>query len=233
MLIISHRGAAGLAPENTMAALKAGYKAGADILEFDVRLTKDNIPVVVHDAWLLRTHGDYMPIHTLTYKELREHTKQNPVPSLETVLDKYFGLILLNIELKSRGASAVVLGLLKKKYIQKASDWDKVIISSFKGMELVALRRMSKRVNLCLLHRDNPFLFIAFQRFVRLTAVGFHRLYLNRFALAIAKRSGLFIYAYTVNRTAALVNLAEHGVEGIVTNYPDKFRAALDMQSKD
>ena len=56
MLVIGHRGAAGLAPENTIEALRAGVKAGADMLEFDIRLTKDNITVLVHDFLTLRTH---------------------------------------------------------------------------------------------------------------------------------------------------------------------------------
>ena len=66
MLIIGHRGAAGLARENSLEALRAGLEAGADILEFDVRLTKDKIPVVVHDFHTLRTHRDPSIISRLT-----------------------------------------------------------------------------------------------------------------------------------------------------------------------
>ena len=69
---------------------------------------------------------------------------------------------------------------------------------------------------------------MAYQRFVQFTAVGFHRLYLNQFALEIAKKAGLFIYVYTVDRTAALPLLEQQGIDGIVTNYPDKFRDALE-----
>ena len=228
MLVIGHRGAAGLAPENTMKAIKAGFDAGADIIEVDVRLTKDGKLVVIHDSRLARTHRHRDAIAGLTYEQLAALTKDKPVPLLETVLDKYLGRVLLNIEVKSRGSGEALVALLERHYIKKKSDWDKLMISSFKGAELAAIRKLAPHVNLAMLHNENPFLFIAYQRSVGLTAVGFHRLYLNPFALAIAKRTGLFIYVYTVDRLGALSPLEEQGVEGIVTNYPDKFIEALN-----
>lgn len=228
MLIIGHRGAGGLAPENTLDSLRAGVEAGADMLELDVRVTKDRVPVVIHDSRLIRTHRRRESVAGLTLRELAEATADQPVPTLQAVLDEYFGKILLNIELKARGSGQVVLELLESRYIKKTKDWESVMLSSFKGTELVAIRRRAPKANLAMLHSENPFIFVAYHRFVQLTAVGFHRLYLNRFALEIAKKSGLFIYTYTVNRPAALPLLEAQGVDGIVTNYPDKFRDALE-----
>jgi len=228
MLIIGHRGAAGLAPENTMKALKAGYEADADMLEVDARLTKDGYIVALHDSRLTRTHHHREAVAGITYDQFQTLTKDSPVPLLQTMLDKYFGRILLNIEVKSRGCGEAVLKLLEARYIKKTSDWDNVIISSFKGTELSQIRRLAPKANLALLHNENPFLFIAYQRKLNLTAVGFHRLYLNPLALEIAKRAGLFVYVYTVDRVGALQLLEEQGIDGIVTNYPDKFIAALN-----
>ena len=95
------------------------------------------------------------------------------------------------------------------------------------GYELVRVRRMAKRANLALLHSRNPFIFIAYHRFTKFTAVGFHRLYINKFALEIAHKAKLFTYVYTVNRPTSIAHLAEQGIDGIVTNYPDKFNDAL------
>lgn len=220
MLIIGHRGAARIAPENTLESLQAGFEAGADMLEFDVRLTRDNVLVVIHDANLLRTHHKLSFVHSQTYKELVSTAGEQPITRLDEVLDSLFGKIILNIELKSRGTGRAVAELLKAKYIKKSRDWDAVIFSSFKGRELWAARRAAKACNLALLHSENPFLFIAYHRTLRLTAVGFHRLYLNPLALEIAKRSGLFIYTYTVNRPEALKLLAHSGVDGVVTDDP-------------
>lgn len=232
MLIIGHRGAAGLASENTMAAFRAGYEADADMLECDVRLTKDRKLVIIHDARLARTHHRHDAVAALTYDQIKDYTRDKPVPLLDDLLKEYFGKILLNIELKSRGSGEMLINLMKKKYIKKATDWDNFIISSFKGTELVHIHHLEPRANLALLHDQNPFLFIAYSRLAGLRAVGFHRLYLNKFALEVAKRSGLFIYAYTVNRPAAMRYLEDQGVHGVVTNYPDKFVASLKKEEE-
>ncbi len=231
MLIIGHRGAKGLAPENTIEALYAGYEADADMLEFDVRLTKDGVLVVIHDARLLRTHRHSVSVNSLTLEQLRNLTTTDPVPTLAEVLNIFYGKILLNIEIKSRGCGEALYALLKKSYIKKASDWDNILISSFHSHELLKIRKLSPRANLALLHDNNPFIFIAYQRRLKLTAVGFHRLYINRLALEIAKRAGIFTYVYTVNRVGALQVLQHQGVDGVVTNYPDKFRKYIDSHA--
>ncbi len=221
MLVIGHRGAAGLAPENSIEALRAGMEAGADILEFDVRLTKDKIPVLTHDFHTLRTHHDATIISHHTLQELQERTKARPIVPLAEVLDEFFGHVILNIEIKGRGTGKVVAQLLKERYVKSREDWDNVLFSSFRGLELVAIRKISKAAKLALLHSENPFIFVAYHRTLQLTAVGFHRLYVNRFALEIAKRAEIFTYAYTVNRPGTALMLAQKGLDGVVTDRPD------------
>lgn len=231
MLIIGHRGAAALARENTVEALRAGFEAGADILEFDVRLTKDKIPVLVHDFHTIRTHHNTSIISRLTYEELTARTQHKPITPLSQVLDEFFGKIILNIELKGHGTGKVVAELLQSDYTKRDKDWDNVLISSFKGSELASIRRVSKYANLALLHSQNPFLFIAFHRRLNLTAVGFHRLYINPFALEIAKRTGLFTYAYTVNRPQTALVMAQQGIEGVVTDNPRTILKGLNRHA--
>lgn len=222
MLVIGHRGAAGLAPENTLEALQAGADAGADMLEFDVRLTRDGIIVLSHDFHTLRSHKTPSIISHLTLEELQEKAGDQPVPTLEEVLDLYFGKILLNIELKSTGSGKAVIQLLQGKYIRRKDDWDNVLISSFKTKELIATRGASPEANLALLHAHNPLAFVAFERKLHLTAVGFHRLYASRLVIEIAKKAGLFTYVYTVDRPHAALLMQQRGIDGVVTNYPDK-----------
>lgn len=223
MLVISHRGAAGLAPENTIKGIRAAIQAGADIVHVDVRLTRDDVPVLLHDARLVRTHRHKECIANLTLAQLAQITKTQPVPTLQEVLDRFYGKVLLNIDLKSRGSAEQVVTLLKKHYIKKASDWDNILISSLWASELLRIRKLAPRANLAMLHGQNPFAFIAYYRFIRFTAVGFHRLHLNPLAIAIARRARLFVYTYTVDRPAAKEHLEEQGIDGIVTNYPNKF----------
>lgn len=231
MLVIGHRGAAGLAPENTIKAVTAGIASGADMIEIDIRLTKDRKIVVIHDTRLLRTHGHRESVANITYEQLARLTSNKPVPLLSEVLDQFFGVTLLNIEIKSRGAGIKLVRLLKENYIKKSNDWDNIIISSFMGYELVRVRRVAKRANLALLHSRNPFIFIAYHRFIKFTAVGFHRLYLNKLALEIAHKAGLFTYVYTVDRPGSISHLAKQGVDGVVTNYPDKFNEMLTREN--
>lgn len=228
MLVIGHRGAAGLAPENTIQALTAGIEANADMLEFDVRLTKDNVLVIHHDFHTLRSHKSASLISRNNLKELQKLDSHKPLTTLEEVLDEFFGKILLNIELKSRGSGKATVAFLKQHYIKKPSDWDCVLLSSFSGSELSAARKASKKANLALLHHENPYLYLAYHWRIQLSAVGFHRLYVNPLALEIAKKAGLFTYAYTVNRPQTALRLAEEGIDAVVTDYPDRILSKIN-----
>ncbi len=213
MLIIGHRGAAGLAPENTLEALHAGVAAGADMLEFDVRLTKDNVPILAHDT---KIHGHSIRQHTLS-----ELQKEGVITELEVVLKEFFGKILLNIELKHEDSTLAVYSMVRR-FIASQEDWDNVLFSSFRIRALRILRVRSRKINIALLQHANPFYFILVHRELNLTAVGFHRLFANTLAIATAKELGIFTYTYTVNRTSTAQRLQQRGIDGIVTDYPNK-----------
>jgi glycerophosphoryl diester phosphodiesterase len=217
MLVIGHRGAAGLAPENTLESLQAGYDADADMLEFDIRLTSDNVPVLSHDARLFKRK-----VSTSTLADLK---KAGPVVTLESVLDEFFGRVLLNLEYKPMAGIDVVYKLLAKKYIKKSEDWNNLLFSSFHVRPLLRLRKLSPDVNLALLHSVNPFAFVTYQRKLQLAAVGWHRLHVNRLAIEIAQKSDIFSYVYTVNRPQAAKILERRGIDGVVTDYPNKLAA--------
>lgn len=227
MLIIGHRGAAGLAPENTLEALEAGYEAGADMLEIDVRLTRDKVLVMVHDAHTYRTHKKLSLISRRTYAQLLDITNGDIV-RLDEVLDVYFGRTMLNIELKNAGTGEALIKLLTTHYIATPSDWQKLIISSVWPLELLKVRKRSSAAQIALIHVENPFAFIAYQKALNLTAVGFYWRNTNKLAIEIAKKLGLFTYVYTVNSPKSLPKLQDKGIDGVVTDYPDKMYAALN-----
>ncbi len=218
MLVIGHRGAAGLAPENTLAALQAGVDAGADILEFDVRLTSDGVPVLAHNP---RLAGKWLSQTTLA--ELQQATT---VTTLQEVLDVFFGKILLNIEIKQTKSVPAVCEAIKL-YITRDSDWDNILFSSFKPQALVLLRENGDELNLALLHHINPFTYMRYHKKLNLSAVGFHRLHINSIALAVAKELGIFTYVYTVDLPKTALRMEQRGLDGVVTNYPNKLNDAL------
>lgn len=232
MLVIGHRGAAGVAPENSLESLRAGVEAGADMLEFDIHMTKDRIPVLIHDNNLMRTHKKRLLVHKATLEELRTATADTPSPivTLEDVFKEFHNSVLLNIEIKQRGIAKDLIAFLQKKYVRRASDWDSFVFSSFFGTELLAIRRIAPKANLWLLHNRNPFIFIAYARLLQLDGVGFHRLYINDLALEIAKKTGLFTYAYTVNRPHTAVLLQRKGLDAVVTDHPTKILAELKKE---
>lgn len=223
MLIIGHRGAAGEKPENTLASIKAGRQAGADIIEFDVRLTKDGVPVLSHDATLERTHQSDVKIKDLTLKELKKRTagSDSPICTLEEVFKDSLGKVMLNIELKDKNSGIATLELLRKPEYKGHTDM--VFLSSFSVRELIRVRNLNSKIKLALLMHLNPFAFLAWERKLHLSAVGFHRLHINKIAVQAARQLDMFVYVYTVNRKGAIPHLAKKGVDGVATDYPSKF----------
>jgi len=203
---------------NTLEALSATIKAGADMLELTVAITIDAVPVVVHAPRDPKLHPSAAEISRLTFNELFEKYDDYPIVPLSQVLDEFLGVILLNIRLKGSGSGKIVEQLLRHRYIKKRRDWDDIILSSFRWSELAAIRKTNRKVNLALLQSKNPFSFVVHYRGLQLTAVGFHRLYLNSFALEIARHAGLFTYVYTVNRPETAIKMAEKGIDGLVTS---------------
>lgn len=225
MLIIGHRGGGGTERENTLSALRAGVSAGIDILHIDVHTTRDHVPILLHDASLYRTHKLELIVSSVDYQSLRAATKSKCPPTLSQVLDRYFGRILINIELRSRGSAKAVIALLEN-YTDN-NKWDALLFSSFHVTELAAIRRASKEANIALLQDSNPFAFITYHRFLHFAGVGFHRLHTNKLALEIAKRAGIFTYAYSVDRPKAALLLAKQGFDGVMTNYPERISTAF------
>jgi len=222
MLIIGHRGAAGLASENTIEAMRAGFAGGADMLEFDIRLTSDNVPVLAHNPM---AQGQWISRHTVA--ELKHSIG---ITSLQEVLDEFFGKIILNIELKQTISAKIILDTIRP-YVTDSDEWDNLLFSSFKPQALVLLRQHEVRCNLALLHHINPFTFMRYQKRLRLTAVGFHRLHINPVALAVAKELDIFTYAYTVDRPDAARRLEKRGIDAVVTNYPNKIISSISTRS--
>jgi len=228
MIVIGHRGAAGLAPENSMEAMRIGFEAGADMLELDVHLTKDGVPVLAHDFHTLRTHRSASIIAHCTLAQLRSRVAPGyPVVTLEEMLDEFFGLVIINIELKSRASGKAAATLVAEKFTHQPEDWRNILFSSFKPSALASVRRVSSHANLALLQHYNPFAFILQHTALGLAAVGFHQNIIPAAALKAAAKKNLFTYAYTVDQPQRALDLATKGIDGIVTNYPDRILPAL------
>ena len=134
LILWAHRGASTHNPENTMAAFKAALKDGADGLEMDIQLSRDEVPVIIHDQTLERTTNGKGPIKAKTWRQLQyldagqwfsEEFKKERIPCLEDILSEFGTGIKLNLEIKAFEAGRIVSELLKHR--QKKH----IILSSF------------------------------------------------------------------------------------------------------
>lgn len=224
MLVIGHRGSKGTSTENTIDSLNEAIRADADMIEFDVRLTRDGVPVLSHNLRLFGTRKRELALlRRYTLAELRERTADSdyPLTTLDEAMQECFGKIFLNIEIKEVSAATPTLNVIER-YAKQKKDWDSILVSSFKPLALLAVRRRAPHAALGMLHYRNPLAFIGWYRILNLSAVGFHRLYVSTIAIEAAKKIGLFSYAYTVNRREAAQKLVDRGIDGVVTDYPAK-----------
>jgi glycerophosphoryl diester phosphodiesterase len=220
MRIIGHRGAAGLALENTLPSFELARLLGIDAIELDVRQTGDDRLVVCHDADISRVSDSNVKIGDITLKQLQAITLadgQSVVPTLEEALDM-IGTTPVIIELKDHGIAKPLLNVLAS--YPKAQ----ITIASFKLTELAELRQRNIPYKLYGLERTRPFDIIQFAKELKLDGVGLNFWLLNPLTYFLLRRAKLDTYVYTINNRffAWFVRLLYPQV-GICTDHPEWF----------
>jgi glycerophosphoryl diester phosphodiesterase len=222
-LIIGHRGAPSFVKENTIDSFKKAMALGADMVEFDVRRTKDNIFIVYHDGFI-----QGKPIKALTYREIRRVAKDQgfDLPTVEGVLKWSRGRINLDVELKEEGYEEEIIRLLFK-YFKK----NQFIITSFNDSSLKRIKDHYPdiKVGLLLGKLRAPLLtrvseFFPMRRYKEAKAdfLVAHWKLLRAGFLERARRSHQPVIVWTVNDEEMIWRLLnEKGVYGIVTDQPD------------
>jgi glycerophosphoryl diester phosphodiesterase len=222
-LVFAHRGGAGLAPENTLAAFDNGLALGADGIELDVRFSRDGVVMVHHDRALDRTTTLTGPIGARHADELRAAC----VPTLAEVLDRYRDarvIVELKINHPDMAAAAV-------REIQRADAVDRVCVGSFGRRVLRAVRSLvpaiatsaaREEVRLALYRSwcRWPVLRTAYRGYQIPEWAGRTRVVSPRF-VADAHRAGLFVQVWTVDTPADARRLLGWGVDALITDRPD------------
>ena len=142
--VVAHRGYSGRYPENTASAFEAAIRTGADMIELDVCLTKDRIPVVIHDQTLERTTEGHGLVSEFALSEIKKldagswfspEFKGESIPTLEEVLLQIRGKISINIEIKPECfESSGPADAIEKQIcilVEKFGINESVLISSF------------------------------------------------------------------------------------------------------
>lgn len=224
MQIIGHRGARGLAPMNTKAAIQAALTAGVDWVEFDVRRTKDGKVVLAHDPNTARITIVPRNISRSTYEKLAKAKtyRKEPIATITEAFTTIGGKAKINVEIKSKGCAGTIVDHIERM-VKAGAPYSHFLISSFNVERLREIHRLNAQIPLALLHGINPNTFLKV-RALRLSAVGFWSKRLPKKVIEQAKIRHLPVYVYTVNAPKLAAKLAEQGVDRIVTDRPDKMQ---------
>ena len=225
IFVWAHRGASGVAPENTLAAFMLAEQAGADGIELDVHLSRDGVPVVIHDESVDRTTDGCGPVSTFTLHNLKRldagrwfapEFLGEPIPTLADVLSWANNRLRLNIEIKSTQAGRAVLAILDE--YPEAN----VLVSSFQHGLLFALRQISPDLPIAFL-TDSRFWRVALKRAVACRAESFHPpvQHTTRLLIRACHRLGLAVYPWTVDESGQQRRLVRMGIDGLFTKHPD------------
>lgn len=220
MKIIAHRGASGLALENTLASFELATLLGVDAIELDIHKTADNRLVVCHDADLSRISTSDLKIASATLKQVQAVTlndHSSTVPTLEKVLTM-IGKIPVFIELKATGCTTELLAVIKK--FPRAN----ISVVSFKTAELSKLQQAGTTVPLLALERTKPFEVIHHAKQRHFEGIGLNFWLLNPLTYWLVKRAGLSLYVYTINSRllGSIIGWMYPNVS-ICTNHPEWF----------
>lgn len=228
--IIGHRGAAGLALENTIESFKRAFEAGVDIVELDVHITKDGRFVVSHDPNLKRVSGSWAQISRLTFPELRKFKLKNgeTLPLLSTVLD-----------LIEREGKRVVVELKVNQELERfcalLDKYDSIVvaIASANIATLGGIRALRPNARLYVIERLNPFVGLQKAKQLNATGLDMNVWVLNPFTYWIIRRRKLELMVYTVNWKFVqrfVAWLYPHA--DICTNVPHKFIRRAETTDK-
>lgn len=254
-LIIGHRGASALAPENTLVAFERAMLDGADGIEFDVRLAGDRVPVVIHDATLRRTGQREAEVTTLTSEELsridvgtwfnlrhpsmavREY-EQATMPTLYQVFEMFTaGSAVLYVEMKCEQGESRVLAGEVADLVRGCALHERVVVESFDHDAIVEIKRIDSSIRTAALFEPKlarPLLsirrMIERAKSCRADEIALHRLLATRRAAEEARRAGMRTVVWTVDNPSWIRRAKRYGVYALITNNPALMRASLRQE---
>lgn len=220
-LSIAHRGASGYEPENTLASIAKTIELGSDMVSIDVHTTKDKVPVVIHDDSVDRTTDISGRIQDLTLKEIQSAKVVGGgfIPTLKEMLDMIDGKIDMDIEIKSFGCAECVM-----KIIKGYKHPESVIISSFVRSELDVCRTLDGLARLAPISRFLTDDIIQFADAIHAYSLHLHYFSLDKEAVQKIHSHGIKVFAWTVNEISDINKMKEIGVDGIISDFPDRVK---------
>ena len=216
---VGHRGAAGHAPENTVAAIEAGIACGVDFVEIDLRRTADGTLVALHDATVNRSTDGRGQINGLSLQEVKRLDAGNGtgIPTLEEALkaaDRRTGLML---ELKVRHIARQTVDT-----VRHTGFTGPLLYASFLHDELTHVRAADSDASLMVLFDRIPRPSVAHAMKYAPSHVGLRHSSATYRLIESFHRANLQVFVYTPNRLADIQRAISLGVDGIISNFPDR-----------
>jgi glycerophosphoryl diester phosphodiesterase len=235
-MVIAHRGASAYAPENTLMAVRRAMEMRAEMVEVDVLLSKDGIPVLLHDPSLERTTSGQGLVSDFTLSELKrldagswfsEKTKAEPIPTVEELLELVKGKMALNLEIKTQALTDSLEGGIVQKVVdlvRKHGMQENVIVSSFDPRAIRQLKEYAPEIPGAILYTaelygdKHP---IDIVKELKADAFNCSWKEIRKDWVDSLHHHKIPVNIYTVNADTLMHQMLDLGVDGIFTDYPD------------
>jgi glycerophosphoryl diester phosphodiesterase len=234
-LRIAHRGASGSAPEHTRPAFERALDCGVDMIELDVQLSSDGVLVVLHDLDLQRTTGVAGAVRARSVAEIKTldaggwygaRFSGQPVLSLDEVIDIVGTRARLNVELKAPEIDWPLLATTLTDTLRRRGLLEASIISCFEPAALQVVHECDAHVRLGLLWQRTEFEEVwAWARRLEAVSLHPHWMLISTELVDAAHARGLQVITWTVNDIETMRDLVRLGVDGIISDHPERFLA--------
>jgi len=237
ILIIGHRGASAIAPENTLKAFEKAIELKADFIEFDVQETLDGELVIAHDEDIRRITGREGVISKMTLNELKmlDFGECEKIPTLEELIKLTKNRIKLNCEIKIKDITEKVINLIRKWDI-----FDTTIVSSFFHEELLTIQKLEPSIKLASLEPTPGTIkidWIKKKEMIeycinnKLYAINPIVMMVDQQFIDYAHANDIKVFPWTVDSRVAIKKLIRLGADGIITNDITKVKDILQSFS--
>ncbi|MCH4551622.1 glycerophosphodiester phosphodiesterase [Aestuariibaculum lutulentum] len=223
-LKVGHRGALAYVAENTIESIQKALSFNVDGIEIDVHGCASGELVVFHDFTLDRMTNGTGEIGKRTLKELKEINvnEHYKIPTLEEVLDLINKTCLLNIELKGKHTAAKTCDIIETYVNEKGWKYSDFIVSSFQHHELEDVYKLNKQIPLAVLTKANVAEAIEFAETINSKIIHPNFALLTRENVNFAQSKGYKVNTWTVNDEETIARMKSYGVDGIISDYPDR-----------
>lgn len=227
--VVGHRGASGYELENTLRSFARAIDMGVDMIELDVHLCASGELVVFHDEKVDRiTNGQgYIADKTLEQLKQLDLSDGQKIPTLAEVFDLVDRKVIIDIELKGADTALPVAELITYYVEHKNWSYEDFFVTSFNHHELLFFKLQCPMVSVGPILSGLPLLLAKFAEQVCAHAVVLDKKYINAAIVDDAHNRGKKVYVFTVNEIDDIELMYNLGVDGIISDYPDRVQAVL------